>query len=538
MAKKQLIALLERGYFPEELPPPFTTSHFAALVDSGLTAYRNDVDKVLGSDWTDYSRHNLPRCGRIRRVLGIVHPKHFFRIADLVQKHWTDIDRSVRQSKLTKTAPIWGDVHERAIIRESGFDDRSGFRAHICHGTRFLLQTDVERCFPSIYTHSIPWAIHGKRVCKSAFARKKKKKTRAKRLFGNDLDIQIRSAQDGQTIGIPIGPDTSRVISELVLSAVDLSMPKTLMRDSFRFVDDYEFACDSAEKADDCFTKFHEALSKYELAPNLRKTNTYQMPVNFDSPWAIELRNFPLADSARRTKLNERYFLEEFFELVTKLSKEYRNESVIKYGTGKLLQIAILHRENWRFLLTTAAGFVVDDPSCIGNVLILHKKFRDKGYPAYKQILGRALNAVIRREAPLRHSSYVAWAIWACLVLEIRITRVNARALQEIDDVVVALLTLHANRKGLLSGAPRFSNWKTFMTREDLDDRMWLLAYEARYKSWLPTHGGGDHIAGHPLFEYLRKKDVHFYEESTVSDWQNKSASELRGMAARRAYSD
>ena len=96
MAKKELVALLERGYFPEELPPPFSTKTFAALVESSLTNYRN-VDKKLGNKWTDYARHNFPRFGRIRRVLGVVHPKHFFRLADLIQKNWIDCAGMGRQ---------------------------------------------------------------------------------------------------------------------------------------------------------------------------------------------------------------------------------------------------------------------------------------------------------------------------------------------------------------------------------------------------------------------------------------------------------
>jgi hypothetical protein len=37
----------------------------------------------------------------------------------------------------------------------------------------------------------------------------------------NKLDWCLRRGQDGQTIGIPIGPDTSRIIGELICSAID-----------------------------------------------------------------------------------------------------------------------------------------------------------------------------------------------------------------------------------------------------------------------------------------------------------------------------
>ena len=28
-------------------------------------------------------------------------------------------------------------------------------------GANYIVHTDISTCFPSIYTHSIPWALHG-----------------------------------------------------------------------------------------------------------------------------------------------------------------------------------------------------------------------------------------------------------------------------------------------------------------------------------------------------------------------------------------
>ena len=61
-------------------------------------------------------------------------------------------------------------------------------------------------------------------------------------IFGNRIDALVRSCQDGQTIGIPVGPDTSRVISELMLCAVEAEMPRKLrdrIASGFRYIDDF-----------------------------------------------------------------------------------------------------------------------------------------------------------------------------------------------------------------------------------------------------------------------------------------------------------
>ncbi len=59
-------------------------------------------------------------------------------------------------------------------------------------------------------------------------------------LTENVLDKLVRDSQDSQTIGIPIGPDTSLVIAELVMTAVDHALGSQVSPIGYRFVDDIE----------------------------------------------------------------------------------------------------------------------------------------------------------------------------------------------------------------------------------------------------------------------------------------------------------
>jgi hypothetical protein len=99
-------------------------------------------------------------------------------------------------------------------------------------GKRFVLTADFSRYYPSIYTHAIPWAIHGKAAARADIT-----------LFGNRLDERIRESQDSQdkqTGGIPIGPDTSFLIGEVVAAAIDRRLEDKIGKlHGTRFVDDY-----------------------------------------------------------------------------------------------------------------------------------------------------------------------------------------------------------------------------------------------------------------------------------------------------------
>ena len=97
--------------------------------------------------------------------------------------------------------------------------------------SRHLLQVDISRFYHSIYTHSIAWALHGKAQAKA---------NRSRSLYGNALDEDVRKTRDGQTMGVPIGPDTSRIISEIVAAAIDLDLQQRLGEVvGVRWVDDY-----------------------------------------------------------------------------------------------------------------------------------------------------------------------------------------------------------------------------------------------------------------------------------------------------------
>ncbi|MEO6825614.1 MAG: RNA-directed DNA polymerase [Nitrosospira sp.] len=64
-------------------------------------------------------------------------------------------------------------------------------------------------------------------------------------MFGNDLDHRCQSFQDGQTISIPIGPDSSHILAEIIGVAMDLRLNEELKYwpAGFRYVDD--FSCSS-----------------------------------------------------------------------------------------------------------------------------------------------------------------------------------------------------------------------------------------------------------------------------------------------------
>ena len=135
--------------------------------------------------------------------------------------------------------------------------------ANIAARFNYVASTDITRFYHSIYTHSIAWSLHGKGVAKANRSDIS--------LLGNRIDTLVRNAQDGQTIGIPVGPDTSRIIAEVIGAGIDAiiaDIDGPRRGDLIRFVDDITGGANTIEEADHLVSTFRRAAHAYELELN------------------------------------------------------------------------------------------------------------------------------------------------------------------------------------------------------------------------------------------------------------------------------
>jgi len=145
---------------------------------------------------------------------------------------------------------------------------------------RFYVYTDISNFYPSIYSHSIPWALVG-------FDEAKQKKNERNEWF-NKIDEYQRSTKRNETNGVPIGPATSNIISEIILARID----KKLKDEGFmfiRFIDDYTAYLDTYDEAEKFIRRLSEELSKYKLLLNVKDTIIEQLPSPSSAEWIVDL---------------------------------------------------------------------------------------------------------------------------------------------------------------------------------------------------------------------------------------------------------
>lgn len=499
--------LLGQGYFPSQLPPAFTTkdlaTNHAALYAAWLAIMpaQKKGPKIPKAPSSKAELFSVARAGHQRRVTSITNPIAQTYLSTAVAAHWGDFLKHYRQTKLSASRPKFLHKGERAANIPS-MQPLYERKILASAGYRYMLRTDISRFFPTIYTHSVPWALHGKSVAK-------KNRTITPRYFGNLLDLCLRQTQDEQTFGLPIGPDTSHIIAEAIATSIDLELKRKLkgFPAGFRYVDDYFMFFATWNEAEAALANLIRALKEFELQINFEKTKTCSVLEITDDFWSHQLRNFQIAKGGAKQASD----LNHFFELAKNLARANADESVMTYAIKKASSV-IIRKRNWPAFVSHICHVAMGYPNTLQTVARLLGTYAGVAYPQEKGRLERFVNAVIQDHAPLAHHSEVAWGLWMCKELDLNLSGTNMDLVVEMHSSACALLLLDLSVSGKLPKAPKTTYWKQFESTEALYGDLWLLSYEAGMRGWAGF--GNAHITGDPYFSKLHALDVHFYDET------------------------
>lgn len=492
---KRLRVLLAKGFFPKELPTPFTTVSFAKAIHTNLGTLAPEFLKPASSKCVSY---NLARVGVLRRELRVPNPIGYFRLSKEIVDNWTKLAAHCEKSPISLTKPRFSFLKDRAIEGIKRQRDLPAYRARFRASGRYLLVADVARCYPSTYTHSIPWAYHGKAKAKKHFS---------KTFLGNRLDIAVRNLQDRQTIGLPIGPDAAFLLSELVLTAIDKRLSKKLFKDGYRYIDDFEFSFSNRSDAERGLGELQQALGEFELELNGLKTHITELPQPTDKLWATELRLFDFSAKNDRTA---QFKLMRYFDRAFELSRGARDDYILNYAVARL-GTETFSKKPWLVLRDLLLQSAIAEPSTLNRVTAELLKYATQGYKVDKLRLSDCLHQVIERHASLGHHSEIAWVIWAAILFKIKLAGSAPKVISAQSNSIVALLALDARQRGLLPSSLPTKTWQTYLTQADLYGEQWLLAYEANRKGWLTA--STDYVAADKCFSVLKKEKVYFYDE-------------------------
>lgn len=156
---------------------------------------------------------------------------------------------------------------------------------------KYFIRTDYKACFDSIYTHTYTWLI-GKNVNDT-------KEFKNVNMYAT-IDRVLQNINARTSNGIVIGPEFSRMIAEVLLQKVDVSVHSILLNmgimngekyNVYRYVDDIFIFADSEELAELILEKYSEVSRKYLLRLNENKLVKNTVPFVLEN-WLNETNLF------------------------------------------------------------------------------------------------------------------------------------------------------------------------------------------------------------------------------------------------------
>lgn len=515
-------ALLTHNYLPrqhdhkEELPPVFHSRLFTPAVADNLRALKL---RALGYDLMPFKRTRHPN---IPRVMAIPHPRAYVELVHAISEGWENILPFCESpnSQLTFGLQLDGRmlVHAYNQVADDGVpedqDPLSDF------GMTYLLKTDISNFYPSVYSHAVPWALVGHVTAKLP-------ENRNVRNWYNDVDRGIRFCQRTETKGLPIGPGTSSIVAEALLSPVDAAL-----RGKYRFtryIDDYTVFLPDRKACDQFLLDLSRELERYALSLNLRKTKVIELPTPRREAWVTEI-SFLLGDAiapgesaAAHQRLEVRQ-IRAILDRALELSKDFPDGSVMKYTLSAIIDrypkepsVSAADSPEERFIEDSLFRFSYFFPTIIPVLQRWLKNYYSFDARVEDRVEKR-IRLLFYRSMELGQSDNVIWCLHYLLQLgHAGDAHIVDRCISSDDPVVIAMAYCYAKKCQL--GIGRFRSWAEQMaasrlaeTLSDYDlDRYWMPLYQIYFDDVIPEMPYLDQVENE-VFERMKKQGVSFID--------------------------
>lgn len=493
--------LLSHGYFAPELPPCF--------VSDDLAKYRRSIlDKINALPFirnapasqrflSEPSWFYFPRYGKDDRRHGVPNPIAYLLLTNVVAENYVKLKKAAKKSGISASPPIFDWSGPRALMRPN-VDLRDDFRVDLSSRREEFVAADIRAFFHSIYTHAIPWAIYGKSWAKA---------NRGLAHYGNLIDLFCRNSQDGQTIGLPVGPDTSRLIAEVIASAVDEQLRQIISvngADASRYVDDYTISSAVGHSGESLLAALRQAAARFELELNNEKSAVYLTSARQNSGWKQAVRSY-LPQGVPDYGSIQRFFYE-----VARICEAHPDLNVEKYALQNA-RSTLLRTTEWRKVQSNLINFYRRNPSLISFLVEMTILRETEHHDVDRNVIRDFIHHRLPVLAQSNRTGEIIWLLFLAIRLNITLSASALKKLLEIEVSMIALLVTFAVSRDLITEPLNLQYWNRALNSDGLRGPMWLHAYETVGQGFNPN-GNSMFIEQDPFFSVLHAKKVRFFD--------------------------
>lgn len=469
--------------FPKSLDNIFTSLDYKDLVLRDVSNLNLVIPKKTNFKTTTYKQ---TRNNNAARYMWIPHPLWYTELSKCIRDNWEKIKAmtlkdNTNYEKISLITPR--DNDEMRLIQLSKYDIETyqdTFRLvfnksipedkNIIVNNQFLkkyvAKSDISNFFWSIYSHSISWAILWKREAKE----KKFDKT----LWPNKLDKASRILRNDETNWVPIWPDSSNIISELILSRVDAK----LLRKWYvfvRYIDDYSCYCNSKEQAESFIQDLANELEKYELKINTNKTYIKSLPEEIQDVNFSKINEFVFPEEINSNNLSK---VVDYLDMAVRISERNNEYAPFKYALIRLgNNLKIIEKDCYLHIIKYVGNICYIHPYLIDSIekILWYWLEKFNNSREIRTYIRKLLTWIINEHIKLNKSDVITWCIYMAIKYSIKLDNysvIKNRILKNLDSIPLLMFIIysHINEYSLYS-------YDKVILKMDQEEN-WLLVYE------------------------------------------------------------
>lgn len=503
-----LARLIRTAYLPSEVPPVITAKYFSKFCENKFD-YLKGKQKNLTKHSTNYETFTAPRTVSGRRNLAIVHPRAQLHLSLLITHNRAKIKKIIDEGgkSLYRTSEY---PKKHKAFEGLDFRKRDTLAAGLYSERPYVLHADISRFFYTVYTHSIPWAVLGKETAKDWLSHDPKK---LKNHWSNGLDSAIQLCQSRETFGIPVGPDTSRIIAEVLLAGVeaDDDFSKIISGyPAFRLLDDYVIGFDDENTAKAALGALRTVMWKFNLQLNEEKTFISESRFLYREGWKLDFESIVISDEHQGEQAKDIYRLVDH---TLHFCQEAGTGAPASWACRRLWKLAIFP-ENFELVLDALFRLARDHPSCMHHVASFvinhHSMFDD---PKMRKKVETWVKATISTNIKHVHDSEITWCLLVGAVLQISFGEAELPPFEKKPNAVVFTMLGVLRERGLLSVSLSKWGWKSGFKQSAIYGEYWLPYYEAVRRKWTKDKKIISAITADPIFSKMLATKVTFIDD-------------------------
>ena len=490
--------LLERllcyGLFPERIPPMFSSEQYGKYAYNLIKSQKYNYNKNL-----KFNHISHPLTKEIKpRLLNIPNFYGYTALCYLLYLHWDKITENFNKNWIFYNPNMIRMQKKHRLFSMSTYDDseinkanrlvnmgktcelNDSYTMNLMVGQKYKIHLDISKFYNSVYAHAISWALITKKKAKELFRNQNAQKAFIKKNFDYTcIENQIMNMQDKESFGIPIGPDTSYILADILLSKIDFALFKKKFK-FIRYIDDFYFYAKSEEELDNFIDELRKQLYVYKLCVNDEKTEITKLPAPVKVAWINEIDNYTLPSLKDKNFITKIIY---FLDLGVKHSSEYGSRVIkycMNYISNKYKNAHFVEKDlkilyDYFFHLIFLHPYLV---SCLDNLL--------KNIPYKNSLyLSDRLQELIKNNIKSSRYDIITWSLYVAMINYIKIDlSIFIRGAKRQNFIVkdclclTALLQYIKKCDNLSLYAKVFHNFYYKELKLKTDDEFWLLEYE------------------------------------------------------------